>query len=288
MKFAKIMNVSFLTVVLFAVLSSSACVDATITPSSDGDSDSDSDGDSDTDSDTDSDGDSDTDSDSDTDTDGDTDGVCGDGTQDSNEDCDDSGESATCDTDCTIAECGDGLVNATALEECDDANTDLGDGCESCCCVVAQSIIDVPFTSTTGWLATGCCGEANYRHGDGTTLVATFTDTLPTTTALSALNVQAGIRHACTSGTSMTFQLNSVTFGTWGSADGPHCNCSNSTVATASFYPDETGYNLGASNTISIIHSTSSTCMEAITTVPSTTAGTAFRVTADYTSDQCI
>lgn len=37
------------------------------------------------------------------------------------EPCDDAGESATCDLDCTPAECGDGMVNTTRGEACDDA-----------------------------------------------------------------------------------------------------------------------------------------------------------------------
>jgi hypothetical protein len=44
---------------------------------------------------------------------------CGDGTVGGDEQCDDAGESATCDADCTEAECGDGLVNESALEVCD-------------------------------------------------------------------------------------------------------------------------------------------------------------------------
>lgn len=46
---------------------------------------------------------------------------CGDGSISPGEDCDDSGESATCNADCTTASCGDGKTNATANEECDDA-----------------------------------------------------------------------------------------------------------------------------------------------------------------------
>ena len=37
------------------------------------------------------------------------------------EDCDDSGESATCNSNCTTSSCGDGTVNATAGELCDDS-----------------------------------------------------------------------------------------------------------------------------------------------------------------------
>jgi len=59
--------------------------------------------------------------------------VCGDGTVEGTEACDDMGESATCDDDCTLAECGDGVLNVTAGEECDDGNTMAGDGCGATC-----------------------------------------------------------------------------------------------------------------------------------------------------------
>ncbi|MCA9709291.1 MAG: hypothetical protein KDK70_25840, partial [Myxococcales bacterium] len=46
--------------------------------------------------------------------------VCGNGVIESGEACDDAGESAACDADCTLASCGDGTLNATAGETCDD------------------------------------------------------------------------------------------------------------------------------------------------------------------------
>jgi MYXO-CTERM domain-containing protein len=46
--------------------------------------------------------------------------VCGDGVAEGGEACDDGGESATCDSDCTAATCGDGTTNVTAGEICDD------------------------------------------------------------------------------------------------------------------------------------------------------------------------
>jgi len=58
---------------------------------------------------------------------------CGDGNPDPGEDCDDSGESATCDADCTSVVCGDNVKNVSAGEECDDGNTDNGDGCDATC-----------------------------------------------------------------------------------------------------------------------------------------------------------
>lgn len=54
--------------------------------------------------------------------------VCGDGVVEGDEVCDDAGESATCNADCTTSTCGDGVVNVTANEECDG-----GDACNAAC-----------------------------------------------------------------------------------------------------------------------------------------------------------
>jgi len=58
---------------------------------------------------------------------------CGNGAITGSETCDDGGESATCDVDCTAAMCGDGVANATAGEECDDGNVVSDDGCDATC-----------------------------------------------------------------------------------------------------------------------------------------------------------
>jgi len=47
---------------------------------------------------------------------------CGDGTVQAGEDCDTRGESKTCNVDCTVPFCGDGLRNAAAGEACDTVN----------------------------------------------------------------------------------------------------------------------------------------------------------------------
>ncbi len=59
--------------------------------------------------------------------------ACGDGIVTAGEDCDDAGESALCDADCTFAACGDGTLNLTAGETCDDGNAVNGDGCDANC-----------------------------------------------------------------------------------------------------------------------------------------------------------
>jgi len=70
---------------------------------------------------------------------------CGDGIIDGGEDCDDGGVTATCDDDCTFAECGDGNVNEAAGEQCDDGNNMNGDGCEADC-----TLVQIPALSSRG------------------------------------------------------------------------------------------------------------------------------------------
>ena len=58
---------------------------------------------------------------------------CGDGIPDPQEECESSNMfTQTCDPDCTFRVCGDGVFN-TVAEECDDGNTNDGDGCSSKC-----------------------------------------------------------------------------------------------------------------------------------------------------------
>jgi cysteine-rich repeat protein len=60
--------------------------------------------------------------------------VCGNGVLESGEACDDSGESATCNLDCTVATCGDGQLNLTAGEQCEiDSDCAGGEVCGSDC-----------------------------------------------------------------------------------------------------------------------------------------------------------
>ncbi len=57
---------------------------------------------------------------------------CGDGVVQDGETCDDAGESADCNADCSVAACGDGIVNPTAGEDCD-AFGEQTETCEATC-----------------------------------------------------------------------------------------------------------------------------------------------------------
>ncbi|MBL8943089.1 MAG: DUF4215 domain-containing protein [Myxococcales bacterium] len=85
-------------------------------------------------------------------------GVCGDGAVDDGEDCDDAGESAACDTDCTFAECGDTVTNTAALEACDDGNEDTNDDCIAC----AAATCGDGFV----WAGNETCDDANDDDAD--------------------------------------------------------------------------------------------------------------------------
>jgi hypothetical protein len=47
------------------------------------------------------------------------------------ESCDEGGETASCDVDCTVPSCGDARINVAAGEECD-GNTPESAACENC------------------------------------------------------------------------------------------------------------------------------------------------------------
>lgn len=60
-------------------------------------------------------------------------GVCGNAQLELGEECDDGGDSAACNVDCTAARCGDGYLNWAAGERCDDGNREDGDSCGNGC-----------------------------------------------------------------------------------------------------------------------------------------------------------
>jgi cysteine-rich repeat protein len=133
--------------------------------------------------------------------------TCGNGAVDAGEECDTSGESATCDVDCsfpvcldglvntaaqemcdagmltggcdddcTPQRCGDGYVNPFAGEQCDDNNTDPDDGCSpqcqfdnSCGDGIRQPLYGEQCDDGDVDNTNACVGCQNARCGDGFT-----------------------------------------------------------------------------------------------------------------------
>jgi len=94
------------------------------------------------------------------------------------ETCDDGGESAACNSDCTAASCGDSVVNTTAGEECDDGNNTNGDGCQSNCILPPAFCINPNFPGTTPNGGTISCGSSNVgacQRGTRTCIDGIFT-----------------------------------------------------------------------------------------------------------------
>lgn len=60
--------------------------------------------------------------------------VCGNGVVEADEACDTAGASPTCNADCSVAQCGDGIVNSSAGEACDDGQ--VTETCDGDCTLV--------------------------------------------------------------------------------------------------------------------------------------------------------
>lgn len=93
--------------------------------------------------------------------------VCGNNVTEIGEECDKGSESVDCDADCTFAICGDGTLNITAGEECDDGNIIPGDGCDENCYDEALSLaplnqFNIGDSIGEGEAADGTIGEAHH------------------------------------------------------------------------------------------------------------------------------
>ena len=98
--------------------------------------------------------------------------ICGDGIISGTESCDDSGESATCDADCSAVACGDNVTNVSAGEQCDDGNTIDGDGCSSTCTIEAcgNGVVDAGETCDDSGESATCDADCSVvACGDGMT-----------------------------------------------------------------------------------------------------------------------
>lgn len=105
---------------------------------------------------------------------------CGDGITEGAEQCDDSGESASCDVDCTNVSCGDGTVNSSAGEVCEPSDLQ-GESCSSQTagaqpngtlgCAVGCGSFDTSGCGVCGDGTTNApeesCDDGNLDDGDG-------------------------------------------------------------------------------------------------------------------------
>jgi hypothetical protein len=105
--------------------------------------------------------------------------VCGNSTIEGPEDCDDGtggtpAETATCDIDCTSVMCGDGIVNATALEPCDGDGAGTGGETATCntdCTVAAcgDGLVNATAAEDCDGDGAGAGGETATCNTDCTT-----------------------------------------------------------------------------------------------------------------------
>ena len=96
---------------------------------------------------------------------------CGNGIVEGDEQCDDAGESVACNENCTIAACGDGTMNATAGEICDDGDLIDGNGCDSNCTLTGcgNGVITAPETCDDSGESASCDANCTAAAcGDGT------------------------------------------------------------------------------------------------------------------------
>jgi len=84
--------------------------------------------------------------------------VCGNSSVEGIETCDDGGESATCDVDCTAVSCGDGTTNTSAGETCDDG---VNNGNPGSCNATCDGIEPAAPSSGGGAASRGRVGDRN-------------------------------------------------------------------------------------------------------------------------------
>ncbi len=106
--------------------------------------------------------------------------VCGDLLRVGTEECDDGGPSASCNADCTVSSCGDGVVNAAAGEVCDEGGAVASGGCAGDCaqifagwyCTAGQACVtQCGDNITSGTEVCDSGGESASCDGDCTTPV---------------------------------------------------------------------------------------------------------------------
>ena len=87
---------------------------------------------------------------------------CGDSINAASEECDEGGDTANCDNDCTLVVCGDGITNVAAGEECDDNNNDNSDACVNIGGLCKNAVCGDNFVQTGIEL----CDDGNQNNND--------------------------------------------------------------------------------------------------------------------------
>ncbi len=110
--------------------------------------------------------------------------ICGNGETEFGEDCDEAGESADCNADCSLATCGDGTLNASAGETCETGldTCTPGDLCGRFCGCVPPSGCGNTFVDDGEE-----CDDGNLESGDGCS--ASCTAELPFQLEIANLNL---------------------------------------------------------------------------------------------------
>jgi len=124
--------------------------------------------------------------------------ACGDGIASTTEVCDTGGNTATCDSDCSVVQCNDGIINTAGNEQCEDGNAVSGDGCSSSCRLEPFSLSvtkvgDGAGTVVSGAAGINCGADCSEPYALNTSVVLTATPT--------ASSTFSGWTNACTNAT---------------------------------------------------------------------------------------
>ncbi|MCH9683792.1 MAG: hypothetical protein K0V04_20340, partial [Deltaproteobacteria bacterium] len=97
--------------------------------------------------------------------------ICGNGVVGMGEDCDDMGESAACDANCTFATCGDGVTNMAAGEACDDAGESAMCNADCSAAMCGDGIVNTSAAEDCDGNGMGVGGETAMCDVDCTTVM---------------------------------------------------------------------------------------------------------------------
>lgn len=174
---------------------------------------------------------------------------CGDGVESASEVCDEGMDTATCDIDCSAPMCGDGHVNkqftpagASGPEQCEDGNSNNGDGCSSTCRLEPFALAITKAGNGTGTVTSNetptpginCGTDCAEIYLAGTAVTITATPALNSTFngwsgGGCSLTAPCNLTMNQSRNVTATFQLNTLTIAKTGTGTGtvtaPSINC---------------------------------------------------------------